>query len=155
MRFLIFVLLMLPIVASAKCKDKSAQAGTKAAKEFGKGIQLTEAPLSLGDAARNLSAEKEVVIQAKIAMVCQHSGCWVTLKDGETQARVTYGHAFFLPKSAGKKTVLVQGKIFEKEISAEEARHYAKDAGLSKKEIAKIKGPQKSLWVEATGVKLL
>lgn len=142
--------------AHASVSDKiRILSAAPAPEEYGAGIQLQGKPLSLKEAAKSPSETKEVLIQAKIGQVCQQKGCWMMLEDGDTQVRVTFkDYSFFVPKNAGKKKALVQGRIFEKEISQGEARHYAKDEGLSKAKIAQIKGPQKSLWVEATGVRI-
>lgn len=156
MRFLLIALLLLPFTANAghgESHGKQEVEAPKGPKDYGKGIELKVAPVSLAEAAQSL--DKEVVIQAKIGTVCQMAGCWITLEDGKSSARVTYNHGFAIPKKAGKRDALVQGKVFMKEISAAEARHYAEDAGMSKKEVKKITQPQKTLWVEATGIRLL
>jgi hypothetical protein len=51
--------------------------------------------------------------------------------------------------------VLIEGNATVKEVSEEMRKHYAEDAGKSKKEIAKIKGPEKDVQFAATGVKVL
>ena len=52
---------------------------------------------------------------------------------------------------AGKE-VVVNGKAFVAEVSVEEQRHYAEDAGRSKEEIEAITEVQKTLSFEADGV---
>lgn len=157
MRFLLVAFLLLPLsgFAGHGKHGKQEVEAPKGPKDYGKGIELKSTPLSLADAAKSLDKEKEVVIQAKIGTVCQVSGCWITLEDGKTSARVTYNHGFFLPKKAGSRMALVQGKIYEKEVSAAEARHYAEDSGLPESEVKKITQPQKALWVQATGIRIL
>jgi hypothetical protein len=69
--------------------------------------------------------------------------------------RVTFkDYSFFVPKDSAKAEALVQGKIFEKKISAAEARHYAKDEGKPAAEVKKIKEGSVSPWFEASGIKL-
>jgi hypothetical protein len=64
-------------------------------------------------------------------------------------------HAFLMPENIVGKTVLIEGNATVKEVSEEMRKHYAEDAGKSKKEIAKIKGPEKDVQFAATGVKVL
>jgi hypothetical protein len=124
-----------------------AHAATPAAKKesFGKGITSAEAPILLSDALKRSSelAGKEIVVKAEVDQVCQSKGCWLTLKEGPSQVRVTF---------EAKRQAMVQGKIFEKELSPAEARHYAKDAGKPEAEIKKITTAQKEPRFEATGL---
>lgn len=127
------------------------------AKDYGKGIQSTEAPLSLTEAMSKIDSlkDKEIVVKSTIGTVCQMKGCWMMLEEGKEKVRVSFNnHAFFIPKDSGKKTALVQGKLFIKEMGAGEARHFAKDEGKSKKEVAMIKESKKTPWFEATGVRI-
>ena len=58
------------------------------------------------------------------------------------------------PKNFAQSTWVhvVEGVLSEEVLSEKDARHYAEDAGKSKAEIAKIKGDQRELGFEATGV---
>jgi cytochrome c-type biogenesis protein CcmE len=128
-----------------------------AADSYGKGVTIKEAPVSLTEAIKNLKSNdgKEIVVKAKVEKVCQSKGCWLVLKDGESQVRVTFAnYSFFVPKNSAESEAVVQGKLFEKEISAAEARHYAKDEHKPAKEVAKIQASQKAPWFEATGLTL-
>lgn len=62
---------------------------------------------------------------------------------------------FFMPKNIADKEVIVNGKAFVSEVSIEEQRHYAEDAGKSEDEIAKIIEVKKTLSLEADGVLLI
>lgn len=123
-----------------------------AAKDYGKFDTKDLTPVSLSEAAK--TPGKEVLVKANIGLVCQMKGCWMTLDDGATQARVDFAHAFFIPKNSGKKSAFVIGTIKEKEMSVAEQRHFAKDSHKSKKEIAAITKPVKSYWIDATGVRI-
>jgi uncharacterized protein YqjF (DUF2071 family) len=61
-------------------------------------------------------------------------------------------YAFFVPKDVAGKKVVLNGKAFAYQSSVAEQRHYAEDAGKSKKEVAGIKKPQKAVRFEADGV---
>jgi hypothetical protein len=144
---------------AAKAKDTvravaSAPAGEKS---YGKGVTLKQEPISLKEALakKDELKDKEILLKAKVATVCQASGCWLTLKEGKTEVRVTFAnYSFFVPKDSAAKEAVMQGKLFEKEITAAEARHYAQDAKMPKEEIAKITQPVKTPWFEATGLTL-
>jgi len=48
--------------------------------------------------------------------------------------------------------VIINGKAFLKETGVKELQHYAKDAGKSEDEIAKITTPKIAISIEASGV---
>lgn len=152
----------LPAHACAEHAEAKAKGGTRAVasaegKSYGKGITLKEEPISLKDALakKDELKDKEILVKAKVATVCQAKGCWLTLKEGATEVRVTFAnYSFFVPKNSAAKEAVMQGKLFDKEITAAEARHYAQDAKMPKEEIAKITQPVKTPWFEATGLTL-
>jgi len=96
----------------------------------------------------------QVVFKAKTDKVCQAKGCWMTLSlDQENEVLVKFkDYGFFVPTNLDKQEVTVKGKAFIEEVSVEEQRHYAEDAGKSASEIAKITEPKKTLRFQATGV---
>ena len=53
-----------------------------------------------------------------------------------------------------KGEVIINGKAFVTEVSVDEQRHYAEDAGKSTEEIAAITKPKRTLSFEADGVLL-
>lgn len=96
-------------------------------------------------------------IKGRVAEVCKAEGCWIRLQkaDGTTMMVRAKDHAFLMPENIVGKTVLIEGNATVKETSEEMRKHYAEDAGKSKEEIAKIKGPEKSVEFAAKGVKVL
>jgi hypothetical protein len=93
---------------------------------------------------------------ATVTEVCQSKGCWMklALEDGqETMVRFK-DYGFFMPMDIKGKEVVVNGLAFVEGMSVKDQRHYAKDAGKSEAEIAKIKEVKKSLGFEADGVLL-
>ncbi|MDQ3110280.1 MAG: DUF4920 domain-containing protein [Bacteroidota bacterium] len=93
-------------------------------------------------------------VEGKIVDVCQKKGCWMELElaDGESM-RVTFkDYAFFVPKDAGGRTVIMEGYAFTDTTSVAQLRHYAEDGGKSKEEIEKITEPEVALSFEAHGV---
>jgi len=155
-----------PEHAAAAAKKPKLLASTKMVKgslpdspgkSYGKGVTLAAEPISLKEAIKR-QAEfdgKDILVKAEVGQVCQSKGCWIVLKDGDAQVRVTFkDYSFFVPKDSAKQMAVVQGRIFEKEISPAEARHYAKDAGQPKEEVKKITEGSKAPWFEATGLTL-
>ncbi|RNC89457.1 MAG: DUF4920 domain-containing protein [Allomuricauda sp.] len=96
----------------------------------------------------------QTVFSAKTTKVCQAKGCWMTLQlDDENEVLVKFkDYGFFVPTDWDKQEVTVKGKAFIDEISVEEQRHYAEDAGKSASEIAKITTPKRTLRFQASGV---
>lgn len=92
---------------------------------------------------------------SKIEEVCSKKGCWMKLPAGETEETIMVrfkDYGFFMPLDSNGKEVIVEGKAFVKEVSVDELKHYAEDAGKSKEEIAKITEPKLELAFEANGV---
>ena len=93
---------------------------------------------------------------ATVNEVCQAKGCWMLLDIGAGEAMVKFkDYGFFMPKNIADKEVIVNGKAFVSEVSIEEQRHYAEDAGKSDEEIAAITQVKKTLSLEADGVLLI
>ena len=60
-----------------------------------------------------------------------------------------------LAPNIAKKEVIVHGKAFVAEVSIEDQRHYAEDAGKSKEALIAIIEVEKTLSFEADGVLLI
>lgn len=111
-----------------------------------------EAVIVFGDLEKSQSAE--VQIKGEVSAVCQVKGCWmiVNLSEGK-QTRVSFkDYGFFVPMDIVGKEVVVKGNATVAEISEADRKHYAEDAGLSDKEINKIKGTERSYSMIADGV---
>ena len=135
--------------------------------------KLDESYSSFGEkiSDKNLLSKKEIIetyknlkvgdtaivkFAAKVNEVCQSKGCWMRLNIGDQEAMVKFkNYGFFMPKNIANKEVIVHGKAFIAEISIEEQRHYAEDAGKSEEEIAVIIEVEKTLSFEADGVLLI
>tara|TARA_R110000787_G_scaffold81036_2_gene175890 strand:+ start:46149 stop:46661 length:513 start_codon:yes stop_codon:yes gene_type:complete len=107
---------------------------------------------------KNLKAGDTVIVKfiAKVNEVCQTKGCWMRLDIGDDEAMVKFkDYGFFMPKNIADKEVIVHGKAYVAEVSVEEQRHYAEDAGKSEEEITAIVEVEKTLSFEADGVLLI
>lgn len=96
----------------------------------------------------------DVRFRSKVSSVCKKKGCWMNLDLPEEQEVMVKfkGYAFFVPKDIEEREVVVNGKAFVAEVSVEEQRHFAEDAGKSPKEIAAIVEPKRTLSFLADGV---
>ena len=97
----------------------------------------------------------ETKVSAKINEVCSKKGCWMKLDLGDDkEVMVKFkDYGFFMPLDA-EGDVVINGKAFVSEVSVDELRHYAEDAGKTKEEIAAIIAPKKTFSFEADGVLL-
>ena len=98
----------------------------------------------------------QVKFAATVAEVCQTKGCWMKLKlDNGEDAMVRFkDYGFFMPMDIAGKKVIVNGLAFVEEMSVEDQRHYAADAGKTTDEIVKITSPKRTYGFEADGVLL-
>ena len=93
--------------------------------------------------------------ETRVNEVCQTKGCWMRLDLDTDEVMVKFkDYGFFMPKNIAGKDVIVNGKAYISEMSVEEQRHYAEDAGKNKDEIAAITNVERTLSFEADGVLL-
>ena len=72
--------------------------------------------------------------------------------NGETMMVTFKDYGFFVPKDITGATVVIDGKAEIREVSVDEQRHMAADAGKSQKEIDAITTPKQELRFVADGV---
>lgn len=98
----------------------------------------------------------DVKFASTINKVCQKKGCWINVPlDGDKESFVKFkDYAFFMPFNSAGSDVILNGKAFVREISVDQLKHYAKDAGKSDEEIAKITEPKRTYAFLADGVLL-
>jgi hypothetical protein len=133
------------------CKSKNEEQKAIAPKfeksnytSFGKMLDTNDAKLGVAVASiyRRIQVRDSIHIKiiTRVNDVCQAKGCWMRLRvDDDNEIMVKFkDYAFFVPKEIIGKDVVVNGKAFVKEVSVEEQRHYAEDAGKSKDEIAEV-----------------
>jgi hypothetical protein len=94
--------------------------------------------------------------EGEVLEVCQNKGCWMRVALPEEQSVMVRfkDYGFFVPKDIAGKTVLMEGKAFVSEVSEEERRHLAEDAGQPDSLLSKITGPQMQVGFEASGVRI-
>jgi hypothetical protein len=153
-KLLFSVLILITVAAHAQHKEK-----TPAAKGVVYGVVSEEKNLINADELKSklVNDQFQGQVKAKVVEVCKAEGCWIKVQRAGGSALMVRAkdHAFLMPENIVGKTVLIEGTATVKEVSEDMRRHYAEDAGKSKKEIAQIKGPEKDVQFTATGVKVL
>lgn len=155
--------LVLVLIMSCKAQTKENNTDTQAVSDkdyLSVGMQIDDQNvLSADKMAANYENLKlgdtlSSKMTAKVGEVCQMKGCWMTLnlEDGQQVMVKFKDYGFFVPKDIAGKEVIVNGKAFVEEVSVEDQRHFAEDAGKSKEEIAAISSPKKTFSFEADGV---
>ena len=156
---LIFLLLLTNCQQQIKENKKSAQENSY--DSFGEKITSNKAITSEELVSKfnsiQLGDTLNVKFISKVKEVCMVKGCWMKLDlSEELESMVRFkDYGFFMPKNIADKEVIVNGKAFVSEVSIEEQRHYAEDAGKSDEEIAAITQVKKTLSLEADGVLLI
>ena len=73
---------------------------------------------------------KNVAIEARVSKVCQKKGCFFIAQDGATTVRVSFkDYSFFVPTNIGGRQVTLMGELKLRDVSEEQAEHYAADLG--------------------------
>jgi len=158
-----FICLTLLIISCKSDKNTEAKIEKEVAKQevnyapFGAKITADGAlsNTEIIEKYKTLKAGDTAVVKftAKVNEVCQAKGCWMRLDLGDDESMVKFkDYGFFMPKNIAGKEVIVNGKAFVAEVSVEEQRHYAEDAGKTKEEIEAITEIEKTLSFEADGV---
>lgn len=122
---------------------------------FGEKISAKDAQSSNTVFTALMGKEKvQLKLKGQILKVCKMKGCWMTMDLGKKEKMLIRfkDYGFFVPKDCNGKTAIIQGTAKKEVISVAQLRHYAKDAGKSKKEIEAITEPQKKYTFEAVGV---
>lgn len=151
----LFLIFNIDVAAQETLKERSSEA---AFQSFGMAIVSENAiPVQAMAEQYNLMKSGDTLnskIMATVKEVCQAKGCWMTLnlEDGNEVMVKFKDYGFFMPKDIAGKEVIVNGKAFVEEMSVDEQKHFAEDAGQTEDEIAKITKPKKTYSFEADGV---
>ena len=71
-----------------------------------------------------------VRVVARVAKVCQKKGCFFIAREGSSVLRVSFkDYGFFVPTDISGKRVTFVGEVVAREVSDDEAAHYAQDLG--------------------------
>lgn len=119
---------------------------------FGAKFEPAGDPVALAEIIENddAYADKEVVVETRVAKVCQKKGCFFIAQDGDKSARVSFkDYGFFVPTDTGGKTVTLVGTFSKKVITEAQAKHFAEDAG---EDPSKVTGDRTEYAIVATSV---
>ena len=120
---------------------------------FGSAMPESVEPVSLSMLVANHGdyIGKSVAVETRVSKVCRKKGCFFIAQDGATVVRVSFkDYSFFVPTDIGGQQVTLMGELQLKEVSAEQAEHYAADLGAESAEMAP--GPQ--FEIVATAVRV-
>lgn len=166
MKKIIYAILTVAVLAACNTKVEKNTTETEetvaeamAYQEFGEKITDADAMTKeqMYEKYKNLKPgdTAQVKFISKVNSVCQNKGCWMRLDMGEEEAMIKFkDYGFFMPMDIKGDEVIVSGKAFVDEMSVEDQRHFAEDAGKSKEEIAAITQPKRTLSFTADGVLL-
>ncbi len=94
---------------------------------------------------------KEVLVETRIAKVCQKKGCFFIAQSGADSVRITFeDYGFFIPTDSGGKQAMLAGVFSRRPVSAEQAEHVAEDLGEAPAESA----PAFEYSIVATGIRI-
>ncbi len=72
----------------------------------------------------------EFLLTTRVARVCQKKGCFFIAQQGATTMRVSFkDYSFFVPTDISGKRVTLSGRLVRRELTTEDAAHYARDLG--------------------------
>ena len=128
--------LLLALGASADVVRLSEPVEVTATYEtFGAPLPGSPAPLTLGELLENGAdyLDREVLIETRVAQVCQAKGCFFIAQEGTHAVRVSFkDYSFFVPSDISGKTVTLAGSLIRRELSDAQAAHLNEDAGGEK-----------------------
>jgi hypothetical protein len=161
---IVLPILALTYLASCNSSEKSAPSNLQAVNEsqnlagnsYGSSF-VEENTISATDLQNIMVKQDSVqaIITAEVLQSCQSKGCWMDVKlNDSTSMKVTFrDYGFFLPIQDLKgKQVVFTGTAKREEISVEDQRHFAKDAGVDDAKINLINSPKVELRFVADGI---
>lgn len=97
--------------------------------------------------------KREVTLEATVAEVCQNKGCWMFVTDGKNRIRVDFkNYGFFVPYDSEGKKVRIQGKVYEKMVDKNVAKHWAEESKNPDVRAEEITEDVKMVMITASGV---
>jgi RecJ-like exonuclease len=122
---------------------------------YGKAWTASKYAMNLVAAVKGIESYegKTIQISGEVTEVCQTKGCWMILTNAGKTARVHFeDYGFFVPSDISGRSVDLRGTIRVKDISEEQAKHYAEDAEPGSS--VNVTGPVKEYTIIASSVKI-
>jgi hypothetical protein len=158
MKKLNFVVILFLLLGTTVIGQKKATINTNDYASFGEKFKVDRVynKSEMLKKYKKLKKGDTIVVQfeSNIKSVCKKKGCWMKMElAGDDNSFVKFkDYGFFVPLNADNSVAIVKGKAFVDVESVESLRHYAKDAGKSATEIAKITKPEVTYAFTAEGV---
>lgn len=74
--------------------------------------------------------DSPILVETRVAQVCQAKGCFFIAQEGAHAARVSFqDYRFFVPSDISGRTVILAGSLLRRDLSAAQAAHLNADAG--------------------------
>ncbi len=133
----------------------TAQPTHKAWTTYGAEVAINEA-IPVGqvlDAPQDFLGQ-QVVVEGRVADVCQKKGCWMVVADGDRTMRIRmkdYGFTVDMAGTGGD--CQVQGTVTQKEVDGETVAHLASES-QDKDAMPEPEGGGTTFEIEATGVRM-
>jgi hypothetical protein len=87
----------------------------------------------------------------RVSQVCQKKGCFFIAQEGSSVMRISFkDYGFFVPTDISGKRVTFTGEVIAREVTVDEAAHYAEDLGATDSVVA----PGKVYEIVATSVRV-
>ena len=120
---------------------------------YGKKISA-ENTIDYNEFIKNSLVASKSKIKGLVLSSCPKKGCWMEVKVELDTILVRFkDYGFFVPKiGLEKKETIIEGYPKQDTISVKILKHYAEDAGKTKKEIDKITTPKYKISFIADGV---
>jgi hypothetical protein len=88
---------------------------------------------------------------ARVSEVCQKKGCFFIAQEGSSVMRISFkDYGFFVPTDISGKRVTFTGEVVAREVTVDEAAHYAEDLGAADSPVE----PGKVYEIVATSVRV-
>lgn len=165
MRYFNIFLVILWLLAACKDSKTESQPARQASSEpifttsgapVSEGVVRKQGDMAVVYAGLRPGDTVQTRFEGEVISVCQMKGCWMRLSLPEDKTVMVRfkDYGFFVPKDIAGKKVVVEGKAFVSEVSEEERKHLAEDAGQEDSLKTSISGPEIEMGLEATGVRI-
>ena len=98
---------------------------------FGNPFTVTDAPLASVDllADPGKYAGKTIIVEGRVADVCQKAGCWLVMAENDKSIRIrTKAHKFLVAKDGTGKVAKVEGTVRSHKVDPKRVAHYESES---------------------------
>ncbi|MGB3152562.1 MAG: DUF4920 domain-containing protein [Maribacter sp.] len=158
--FIVLVFAVFSCASQTNEPENNSEISRESLISFGDKINFKNAQTTkemFGDYKRMRASDTlQTKFTARVKEVCKVKGCWMKLElaNGEESMVRFKNYGFFMPTDIEGKEVVVNGLAFVEEMSVADQKHFAKDGGMSQKQIDDITKPKTTYGFEADGVLL-